>query len=455
MQLKKLLIVDDDLEMLESLKKIMSHKPEYDATYCQEPRIVDELIKKEKFDLVISDLMMNDFNGIDLLISLKKQSKETPIIIISGYGTIEASVESIKLGAFDFIEKPFTSKKLFESIDNALKSTAYADSEIGFEHEIESEYGIIYRSDSMKEIIKMIRSVAPTDMSVLITGESGTGKELVARAIHQLSKSSSDLFIPVNCGALPENLFESELFGYERGAFTGAMKTKPGLLEFANQGTFFFDEIGELSQALQVKLLRMLEDKKIRRIGGQEELDIDVRIIAATNKDLKEEVVKNNFREDLFYRLSIFTIDIPPLRDRIDDIVPLTNHFLKQFCERRNEPEKNISKEVEDALLAYTWPGNIRELQNVIGRSCLLSTNKIIEVVDLPIPLKANHKKFYGDLLALNYSDAKESIIEKFELEYLAFHLKENNGNISQTALKCELDRRTLHRLIKKYNIVY
>ena len=223
MQLKKLLIVDDDLEMLESLKKIMSYKPEYNATYCQEPRIVDELIKKEKFDLVISDLMMNNINGIDLLISLKKQSYETPIIIISGYGTIEASVESIKLGAFDFIEKPFTSKKLFESIDNALKSTAHPDTETGFEHEVKSEYGIIYRSDSMKEIIKMIRSVAPTDMNVLITGESGTGKELVSRAIHKLSKSSSDLFIPVNCGALPENLFESELFGYERGAFTGAI----------------------------------------------------------------------------------------------------------------------------------------------------------------------------------------------------------------------------------------
>ena len=455
MRLKKLLIIDDDIEMLESLKKIMSHKPEYDVTYCQEPRIGDELIKKEKFDIVISDLMMNDFNGIDLLKSLKEQSKEMPVIIISGYGTIEASVESIKLGAFDFIEKPFTSKKLFESIDKALNLVASPDSETDFEDEAKSRFGIIYNSASMDEIIKMIKSVAPTDMNVLITGESGTGKELVARAIHKLSKSSSDPFIPVNCGALPENLFESELFGYERGAFTGALKTKPGLLEFANQGTFFFDEIGELSQILQVKLLRMLEDKKIRRIGGQEEIDIDVRIIAATNKDLKEEVVKNNFREDLFYRLSIFTIDIPPLRDRIDDIVPLANHFLKEFNEERNEPEKNISKEVEDALLTHSWPGNIRELQNVIGRSCLLSTSKIIDVADLPIPLKGNHKKFDTDLLALNYSNAKESIIEKFELEYLTFHLKENNGNISRTAQECGLDRRTLHRLIKKYNIMY
>lgn len=455
MPLNKLLIIDDDIEMLESLKKIMSHKPEYDVTYCQEPRMGHELFNKENFDLVISDLIMDDFTGIDLLKSLKEHSKEMPVIIISGYGTIEASVESIKLGAFDFIEKPFTSKKLFESIDNALKSTALPETETDFEHEAKSRYGIIYKSASMNEIIKMIKSVAPTDMNVLITGESGTGKELVARAIHKLSKSSSDAFIPVNCGALPENLFESELFGYEKGAFTGAMKTKPGLLEFANQGTFFFDEIGELSQALQVKLLRMLEDKKIRRIGGQEEIDIDVRIIAATNKDLKQEVVKNNFREDLFYRLSIFTIEIPPLRDRKDDIVPLTNYFLKEFCEARNESEKNISKEVEDALLTHSWPGNIRELHNVIGRSFLLSTGKLIQIADVPIPVKGNHKKFDADLLSLNYSDAKESMIEKFELEYLAFHLKENNGNISQTALKCGLDRRTLHRLIKKYNIMY
>ncbi len=453
--MKKILIIDDDIEMLQSLKKIMSHKPEYDVTYSQEPRMGNELFQKEKFDIVISDLMMNDFTGMDIIKSFKEKSPETPIIIISGYGTIEASVEAIKLGAIDFIEKPFTSKKLFESIEKALKSTSFDESLKDSADGAKSFYGMIYKSSEMEEIIKMIKSVAPTGMNVLITGESGTGKELVARAIHKLSKSSSDLFIPVNCGALPENLFESELFGYERGAFTGAVKTKPGLLEFANQGTFFFDEIGELSTSLQVKLLRMLEEKKIRRIGGKEEIDIDVRIIAATNKDLKAAVEQNDFREDLFYRLSIFTLDVPPLRERIEDIIPLANHFLTEIYESKNDSEKHFSEEVEQALLAHSWPGNIRELRNVVGRSYILSTGKIIQLADLPIPLKGNSKKFDTDLFLLDYSNAKESIIEKFELEYLTYHLKENKGNITHTAQKCGLDRRTIHRLIKKYKIMY
>lgn len=453
--MKKILIIDDDLEMLQSLRKIMSHKPEYDVTYSQEPRMGNELFQKENFDLVISDLMMNDFTGMDILKSFREKSPESPVIIISGYGTIEASVEAMKLGAFDFIEKPFTSKKLFDSIEKAINVTNSADRIKDSMEGVKSFYEIIYKSSAIEEIIKMIKSVASTGMNVLITGESGTGKELVARSIHKLSKSSSDPFIPVNCGALPENLFESELFGYERGAFTGAIKTKPGLLEFANQGTFFFDEIAELSPTLQVKLLRMLEEKKIRRIGGKEEINIDVRIIAATNKDLKAAVENNTFREDLFYRLSIFTIDVPPLRERKEDIIPLAKYFLKEICESKNDLDKHISEEVENALLTHSWPGNIRELQNMIGRSYILSTGKLIQINDLPIPLKGNHKKFETDVFLLNYLNAKESIMEKFEVEYLTYHLKDNQGNITRTAQKCKLDRRTLHRLIKKYNIVY
>jgi DNA-binding NtrC family response regulator len=453
--MKKILIVDDDMEMLQSFKKIMSHKPEYDVTYTQEPRMGNELFQKELFDLVISDLMMDDISGIDILKSIKEKSPETPVIIISGYGTIEASVEAIKIGAFDFIEKPFTSKKLFESIEKAIRST---DSGSHIEDSTTGAklfFGIIYKSVSMEEIIKMIERVAPTEMNVLIAGESGTGKELVARAVHKLSKSSLDPFIPVNCGALPETLFESELFGHERGAFTGAVKTKPGLLEFANHGTFFLDEVGELSPTLQVKLLRMLEEKKIRRVGGQEEIDIDVRIIAATNKDLKSEVENGNFREDLYYRLSTFTIDVPPLRDRKEDIIPLARHFLQHIAESKDDSEKKFSDEVESALIGYTWPGNIRELQNVIGRSYVLSLGTLIKIDDLPIPIKAKNKNFDKSILQLNYIEAKDAIIEKFEVEYLSFHLRENEGNISRTAQKCNLDRRTLHRLIKKYNIVY
>jgi transcriptional regulator with PAS, ATPase and Fis domain len=292
-------------------------------------------------------------------------------------------------------------------------------------------------------------------MNVLIIGESGTGKELIARVIHKLSNRDDNPFVPVNCGALPENLFESELFGHERGAFTGAVKTKPGLLEFANHGTFFFDEIGDMSQPLQVKLLRMLEDKKIRRVGGQKEIDINVRIIAATNKDLEKEVASGNFREDLFYRLNTIQIHIPPLRERVNDIMPLLEHYLNGLCERENKPFKNFSPEAKELLKSYQWPGNVRELQNMIGRAFYLSTSNVIQKDDLPKYILKDDLPISKDILKLKYMDAKEKTLSEFETEYLSYHLKRNKGNITQTAIECGLDRRSLHRLISKYNIIY
>jgi two-component system response regulator AtoC len=307
----------------------------------------------------------------------------------------------------------------------------------------------------MEDIIEVVKKIAPGDINVLITGESGTGKELVARAIHNLSKSNLDLFVPVNCGALPENLFESELFGHERGAFTGAIKRKPGLLEFANNGTFFFDEIGELTQSLQVKLLRMLEEKKIRRIGGQEEIKIDVKIISASNRNLEKAVKEKTFREDLFYRLSTFQIEVPPLRERTDDIIPLARHYLSEICKKNDYDEKIFTVDAENTLQEYSWPGNVRELQNVIGRTFILSSGNIIEVENLPIPVSRSNDLLASKFIDLDYITAKEAIFEKFEVEYLTYHLKNNAGNISKTAEKCGMDRRTIHRLIKKYNIIY
>ena len=277
----------------------------------------------------------------------------------------------------------------------------------------------------------------------------------MARAIHRLSKSSSDPFVPVNCGALPENLFESELFGHEKGAFTGAVRTKPGLLEFANHGTFFLDEIGEMSLSLQVKLLRMLEERKIRRVGGQQEIEIDVRIIAASNKDLKKEISLGNFREDLYYRLSTFQIEVPPLREREDDIMPLANHFLEEVGREKGDGEKVFSEEVEELLKGYCWPGNIRELHNIVGRTYFLSSGKLITKKDLPIPIAKVSEDLDLNTLEDNYSNAKEKLLVNFEVEYLTYHLKKNLGNVSKTAELCGMDRRTVHRLIKKYGIVY
>ena len=451
---KKLLIVDDEIEMLDGLKKILSHRSEFELTFKNDPREAIQSINTEKYDLIITDLKMNEISGLDVLRNAISSNPKAKTIMISGYGTVEASVEAMRIGAFDFIEKPFTSKKLFNCIDRALHESEPEVETVSAEDE-ESLPGIIYRSAAMKNVINMVRKISNGNMNVLITGESGTGKELIARAIHRLSKSSLDPFVPVNCGALPEHLFESELFGHEKGAFTGAIRRKPGLLEFANHGTFFLDEIGELSQTLQVKLLRMLEERKIRRVGGEEEINIDVRIIAASNKDLLKATQENTFREDLYYRLNTFQIEVPPLRERIDDIILLAKHFMNELCEKRDSIKRYFSPEAEEALKAYPWPGNVRELQNVIGRAYYLCSDQVIKVDDLPIPVSNQKNKIDTQYFNPNYKDAKELMIEKFEIEYLTHHLKLNNGNISKTADSCGIDRRTIHRLINKYSIIY
>lgn len=453
--MKKVLVVDDEIEMLNSLKKILTIRDEYDLRFEQDSVIASEILGNEKFDLVITDLKMKNVSGIDIVKTALQNNPTSVVIVISGYGTIEASVEAVKNGAFDFIEKPFTSKKLFECIDRALKKT---DEKLvlvtnGIDHnELE---GIIYKSSKMAELMESVKRVAENSMNVLITGESGTGKELIARAIHKISKSTLDPFVPVNCGALPEHLFESELFGHEKGAFTGAVKTKPGLLEFANNGTFFFDEIGDMTQTLQIKLLRMLEEKKIRRVGGQKEIDIDVRIIAATNQNLEVEVAEKRFRQDLFYRLNTFSLEVPPLRERKDDIIPLVCSFMKELCDKNSRTIKRFSPEAEEALLNYQWPGNVRELKNIIGRSFFLCSSDVIQLSDLPANLVNKTVTIDKNVLSLNFKDAKDALLEKFEIEYITHYLKINNGNISKTADECGLDRRSIHRLINKYNIVY
>jgi DNA-binding NtrC family response regulator len=415
-----------------------------------------ELVKSRRFDLILTDLKMKEFSGLDILKTALASFPDALVIMISGYGTIEASVEAMREGAFDFLEKPFTSQKLFKCIDRAFKMGSQRNGEAEVVEKMEESFqGIIYKSNEITKILEMVKKIAPGDMNVLIIGESGTGKELVARAIHNLSNSKSDPFVPVNCGALPESLFESELFGHERGAFTGAVKTKPGLLEFAQDGTFFFDEVGELSPSLQVKLLRMLEDKKIRRVGGQNEIDINVRIITASNRNLEQAVKDKTFREDLYYRLSTIQILVPPLRERVDDIIPLAHHYLREICSKEDVNGIKFSAEAEELLISYSWPGNVRELQNIIGRTYYLCSDKIVTAKDLPLPISGENKGIDPVFLNMNYKNAKEQTLKKFEVEYLTHHLKKNNGNISHTAELCGMDRRTIHRLIKEYNIIY
>jgi len=454
--MKSILIIDDEIEMLESLRKILLSHDQYDLITIQDSSEAMKKVEKEKFDLILTDLKMQDYSGIDILKNAIKNYPQSNVIMISGYGTIDASVEAMKEGAFDFIEKPFTSKKLLACVDRVFsqKDDTEILDKINKEKN-DSLKAIIYKSEQMERVIQLVKKIAPGNMNVLITGESGTGKELIARAVHGLSKRNMNPFVPVNCGALPENLFESEIFGHEKGAFTGAFKTKPGLLEFANQGTFFFDEIGDLSLNLQVKLLRMLEERKIRRVGGQEEIEIDLRIIAATNKDILKSVEENNFREDLYYRINTIIVEIPPLRERQNDIPVLAKHLLNDLNSKNDKEVNNISNEAVESLQKYLWPGNVRELQNIISRAFYLCNSELIQKQDLPLPITNSQFSANSDMLSLSYKNAKEQIFENFELEYLSHHLKKNKGNISKTAEECGLDRRSIHRLIKKYNIIF
>lgn len=454
--MKNILIVDDDAEMLNSLKKLLSRNKEYNLKLVQNESYALEIAQSKKFDLIITDLQMKQISGMDILRAALGKFPASTVIIISGYGTIESSVEAMKEGAYNFLEKPFTSQKLFDVVESALNlnSPAVEENE-NMEEKNKAFAGIIYQSPKIKDILNLVHKVAPGNMNILISGESGTGKELFARAIHKLSNRDTNAFVPVNCGALPENLFESELFGHERGAFTGAVKTKPGLLEFANHGTFFLDEIGDLNLNMQVKLLRMLEEKKIRRVGGEKEIDIDVRIIAATNKDLKMAIEKNEFREDLYYRLNTIDLQILALRERDKDILLLANHFLANLSGANGKSIYRFSAEAEKALLEYHWPGNVRELQNMVSRAFYLTSGHTIQRADLPISKSEHDFISVKNELDMPYKDAKDSFLEKFEVEYLTHHIKLNNGNISKTAEACGIDRRSIHRLINKYNIIY
>lgn len=452
--MRHVLIVDDEIEMLTSIQKILEYSGNYEITAETDPKKAISLIAENEYDIVISDLKMGAYSGMDVLSAVQALNNQPQVIIVSGYGTIEAGVDAMREGAFDFIEKPFTAKKLLESLNRAEANLGEMQRDADSEGSNDFE-GIIFQSDVMSNIIKMVKRIAPGNMNVLITGESGTGKELIARAIHRLSHRFQNPFVPVNCGALPEHLFESELFGHEKGAFTGAVKTKPGLLEFADRGTFFFDEIGDLSLTLQVKLLRMLEERKIRRVGSTNEIKIDVRIIAATNKNLEEAVSNNSFREDLYYRLNTIHIEIPPLRDRPEDIQILARHFLKNLCEKNDRVDRTFSKKAEESLMQYSWPGNVRELQNIIERVYFLSATREILDEDLPISKGGSKYSIQKHILNNGYREAKDAVIDQFEQEYLTHHLRIFEGNISKMAQSCGLDRRSVHRLIKKYNIIY
>ena len=378
--MQKILIVDDEAFIRKSLREILEYE-KYEIEEAENAQQALELIKQSDFNVVISDIKMPNMNGIEFLEALKPL-KDIPLIMITGHGDIDIAVESIKKGAFDFIQKPLDLNRLLISVRNAFERTNLVVETKTLKRKIDKRYEIVGNSQAIQDTREMIDRVAPTNTRVLITGENGTGKELVAHWLHEKSQRCGNPFIEVNCAAIPSELIESELFGHEKGSFTSAIRQRKGNFELADKGTLFLDEIGDMNLSAQAKMLRSLQENKITRVGGEKEIPVDVRVIAATNKNLSQEIENRTFREDLYHRLSVIIIHVPPLRERVEDIPLLTQHFMKQICEVENMPEYEFTDEALSKLQKIPWHGNVRELRNVIERLMILC-NKTITKEDI------------------------------------------------------------------------
>jgi DNA-binding NtrC family response regulator len=456
----KILIIDDDPSLRNMLTIVLKNEG-YEVLAVESAITALNKLKKEIFDLIISDIKMPDVSGIELLRKVKSIDKEIPVIMITGFASTNDAVEAMKLGAEDYIIKPFNLDELKIIINKSLYKKDIEKQNIELKSKLtekERFENIVGKNFKMLKIFELIDTISHTDSTVLISGESGTGKELIARAIHNKSARSLNDFISINCGALPENLLESELFGHIKGAFTDAYKDKQGLFEVANKGTIFLDEIGEMSQPMQVKLLRAIQERKIRRVGSNDEIEIDVRIISATNKDLMESMTKGEFRSDLFYRLNVISIQVPPLRERKDDIPLLMQYFLKKFNNRFNKNIDGFEKEAMDLFTSYSWPGNVRELENFVERAVALESDKFLSINSLPseliynIPRKYDHEADVDTLLSDDNFDFNE-YIDNTSKKIILKALGLNNSNIKKTAEKLKLSYRSMRYLIDKYKI--
>ena len=372
----KILIIDDEKSIRISLKEILSFE-QHEVDLAENGKMGLEMQKSNNYDVIFLDIKMPQMDGMEVLEKIIQENPEQPVVMISGHGTIDTAVEAIKKGAFDFIQKPLDLNRIMITIKNALDKSSLVQETQTLKKKVSQKYQMIGNSPAINKVKDMISKVASTDARILITGENGTGKEVVARWIFEQSKRSGEAFVEVNCAAIPSELIESELFGHEKGAFTSAIKQKKGKFEQANKGTIFLDEIGDMSLAAQAKVLRALQENKISRVGSDADINIDVRVIAATNKNLKEEIEKKTFREDLYHRLSVIIINVPPLNERLEDIPLLANHFIELACNEQKIPQKAITNEAIDELKKINWTGNIREFRNVIERLVILGENEI------------------------------------------------------------------------------
>jgi len=451
----RVLVVDDERDMLDVCADVLAKLPDLDLQVETQSQRALEKLAQENFDLLLTDVRMPRVGGLELVRCARQRDPQMAILVFTAYPSVESAIEAMKLGASDYLAKPFLPEDLLKVASRLLEARRLRDENQLLERHLERDFGfeeILGTSAGMQGVFETIRRVAEIEADVLIVGETGTGKELVARSIHKRSARKSGRFVPVDCGAIPEDLLESEFFGHERGAFTGANARSLGLLEFAHHGTFFLDEIGELSTRLQVKLLRVLQERKIRRVGGREEIPVDVRVVAATSRNLTEEIKLGRFREDLYYRVNVARIDLPPLRDRREDIPLLVEHFVERHAVEMGRQVTGADPEVVEVLSRYHWPGNVRELQNVLKRSLAMSRQPILSVEDLPdeIVVAAGDKSGAD---TGGFFHARAQRIAAFEREYLTNLLRASAGDVSQAARDARIPRGTFYRLLKKHDI--
>ncbi len=447
---KTILLVDDEKKVLFLLSDALEELG-FRVKSTTLPTEALKIVETEHIDAVVLDLVMPGIDGLQTLAAIKKLEPHLPVIMLSGHGTIEKAVKSLKLGAYDFLEKPVGSERIAVAVKNAITQTMLEQEKSNLLDTVQEEYRMIGKSKALNEISRMIEKIAAGDSPVLITGESGTGKELIARTLHFKSSRAAKPFIPINCAAIPENLLESELFGHEKGAFTDAVASKAGIFELAHTGTLFLDEISEMSLHLQPKLLRAVDTGEIRRVGGTSPKKIDVRIIAATNKNLKQAIQEKTFREDLFYRIAVLTVDAPPLRERREDIPVLVEYFFKKYCAERKIPMLSIHPHTMELLMEYPWPGNIRQLKNLVEKVVVLSDNEEVLPGTVRSHLMINDESNRGSVIP-----SEETLGEtrkRVEKEKLVSKLNAMGWDYEEAAKELDISRATLFNKMKAYDI--
>ena len=446
------LVVDDEVNIRKTLNGVLSDEG-YRVVLAETGEAALDAVTRSLVDAVLLDVWLPGMDGLEVLRRIREMYPMLPIIMISGHGTIDMAVKAVKNGAFDFIEKPISLNKLLITVSRAMEREALRSENVELKERVERKFRLVGDSATMGKLRAEIAAAGPTNASVLISGENGSGKEIVAREIHRHSRRAAKSFIAVNCAAIPEELIESELFGHERGAFTGAVGKRRGRFELADGGTLFLDEVGDMSQRTQSKILRVLEERAFERVGGGEKIGTDVRIIAATNRNLPKDIAAGRFREDLYFRLNVFPIFVPPLRSRKEDISAIAGHFVEEICAEQGKEKKTFSGEAMQRLLSHPWPGNVRELRNVVERLVILSMGQRVEEETVRQVLAVDPGQAETPLAQVfdeeNFRDATFA----FEKAYLERKLQENDFNISRTAEKLGLDRTSIHRKMKQLGI--